>query len=217
MPNHTSCLFRVTGTKAELEAFMDKARFTDKNEMTGTECIVPFALSAFIPVPKELMEIASPVKILPDAEYKRQMSLPTEKGSSDPLIAKLQSQRRFISETESNALIEKYGANNWYDWTTENYGTKWDIYDQSDAWRVMPESIEIHFNSAWSPPTQGITTISKQFPNLQFYIAYADEGGFYIGYSEIHNGECEETMLPHQPWDGPDQKEFRRLCGQETD
>ena len=50
----------------------------------------------------------------------------------------------------SGQLIMKHGADNWYDWCTTNWGTKWDACDLS----VLSEGthdVTIGFSSAWSP------------------------------------------------------------------
>ena len=39
----------------------------------------------------------------------------------------------------------------WYDWSVQNWDTKWDAYDVVVT-DDDPESVEIEFNTAWSPP-----------------------------------------------------------------
>ena len=43
---------------------------------------------------------------------------------------------------------ELYGKNNWYDWSIDNWGTKWNAY--SDA--LDKENNTITFDTAWSCP-----------------------------------------------------------------
>ena len=41
---------------------------------------------------------------------------------------------------------EKYGKNNWYDWSIDHWGTKWNAYDQCRDGNI------IYFSTAWSIP-----------------------------------------------------------------
>jgi len=223
MPNHTSCLFKVIGEKSEIEPFIEKARKIFPANISEGEVQRIFTLQSFLAPPKEILEVSSPVKIVSQEEYdaavkKRdeQMALPEEKRvfpynfgeASLPLTAALSAEYK-----------EKFGADNWYDWNIQNWGTKWDVYEISDAWRVSTtekgEKIyQCNFQTAWSPPTQAIVQISVQYPNLTFYLAYADEGGGFLGYSIIKNGNIIDNPLPHEDWFGKKQKKFRALCGQ---
>jgi len=47
---------------------------------------------------------------------------------------------------------EKYGKKNWYDWSWENWGTKWNSCDTSFE-RVSDTEAFYMFNTAWCPPT----------------------------------------------------------------
>lgn len=47
---------------------------------------------------------------------------------------------------------EKYGKNNWYDWSLDNWGTKCNAYSAS----VVAEDenhLHLQFDTAWAPPT----------------------------------------------------------------
>lgn len=51
-------------------------------------------------------------------------------------------------------LIEKYGYSNWYDFCTNEWGTKWDVGEQGCS-DIHPDGtmLNTYFDSAWSPPT----------------------------------------------------------------
>ena len=73
---------------------------------------------------------------------------------------------------------EMYGANNWYDWSRWNWGTKWNSYD--GEW--YEEGASIQFNTAWSTPEPVYLALIKKFPNLDFNVEFADEDmGFNCG------------------------------------
>lgn len=67
-----------------------------------------------------------------------------------------------------------FGRNNWYDWSIDNWGTKWEISPDGDIAEIENGVLSIRFNSAWSPPTPAISKIKLPF-KLYFW-----EGG--VGY-----------------------------------
>jgi len=86
----------------------------------------------------------------------------------------------------SKNLIDKYGSDNWYDWSCENWGTKWN-------------GVIIHFRTAWSYPEGFIEALSKKFPNELIEFEWEEEQGFGEVFT-IQNGE--KTIL--EEWDLPE-------------
>ena len=75
---------------------------------------------------------------------------------------------------------EKYGANNWYDWSCENWGTKWNACHS-----CLTSCLE--FDTAWSlaePVLQALAVLCHN-TNVEFEGYFCDEdwsynkGGFY--------------------------------------
>jgi len=84
-------------------------------------------------------------------------------------------------------LILKYKTDNWYDWCRINWGTKWDFEVEIDGDPEFNEII-ISFDSAWSPPIEGLKNISKMYPNIIFFINYDEPGMGFKGLARIQNG-----------------------------
>lgn len=63
---------------------------------------------------------------------------------------------------------------NWYDWSIEHWGTKWDARD-SAVIELDDGDLELIFISPWSCPLIGLKEVSKLFPNLVFEGGYACE------------------------------------------
>lgn len=76
-------------------------------------------------------------------------------------------QAKLNAQQAANLL--KYGYATWYDWMVANWGTKWDVGNESVDTEYKPGDTEITltFDSAWSPP-------------LEFYAKMSDELGFVI-------------------------------------
>jgi hypothetical protein len=58
----------------------------------------------------------------------------------------------------------------WYDWSIENWGTKWDVNETYED-----ENGYICFDTAWSTPHGIICQLSILYPELTFEVEYADE------------------------------------------
>ena len=104
---------------------------------------------------------------------------------------------------------EQYGKNNWYDWSYDNWGTKWNAYhalgQTSDD--VLPyKSAEdyqkaygniLEFQTAWSNVHRVIEKLSEKFPDIQISYAWADEDtGTNVGKTVYENGKELDIDIP---------------------
>lgn len=92
---------------------------------------------------------------------------------------------------------EKYpGELNWYDWSVNHWGTKWDVNDESVhiEWENTKDSdivacqVKISFDTAWSPPEPVVRAMAKAFPALHFVHEFVEHGESYAGRHEYSNG-----------------------------
>ena len=61
------------------------------------------------------------------------------------------------------ALKIRYGHSNWYDWSCENWGTKW---NSVDAERTEDgESVFYNFLTAWDCPREIVDAIGDKIPS----------------------------------------------------
>jgi hypothetical protein len=83
---------------------------------------------------------------------------------------------------EEQAELRKHGADNWYDWCVNNWGTKWNAGDVDLAEEYIPENpneegmLEYQFDTAWGPPEGIVRKLRKEFPNLTINWGYRLEG-----------------------------------------
>ena len=92
-------------------------------------------------------------------------------------------------------LKAKYGVDNWYDWSCENWGTKWDAYDVGE-WDVDEGGGGTWFNTAWSPPVPWLKATSAKFPRVTFEMSYTDEACCYCGRVKFKGGVLLEEYNP---------------------
>ena len=69
----------------------------------------------------------------------------------------------YVMSARAAVNLEKYGYGGWYDFRTENWGTKWDVEVEADCtldvvdntdvpYGITVYRTEFHFDSAWNPP-----------------------------------------------------------------
>lgn len=99
------------------------------------------------------------------------------KGSTSP--------NRDVASAEQ--LEEKYGYTDWYSFAVNEWGTKWDVGGQdSDIQEIDENTIQLSFDSAWSPPL----ALFLKLETLDFKVkAYYNEpgmcfAGLYKDYDE---------------------------------
>ena len=123
--------------------------------------------------------------------------------------------------------IELYGYASWYDWSVENWGTKWDACE-SHIHHNDINYFSVSFDTAWSPPINWIDNIMQDFPDLCFTLEHEEPGMCFGGQLTAQY----ETIWEDAHWDvesaaecceGPINWEHKELeqqcliCGEETE
>jgi len=83
-------------------------------------------------------------------------------------------------EVARRRLIVEYGADNWYDWSINCWGTKWnscdcEVEDEGDVLRYI-------FNTAWGPPEGVILKLRELYPDVSISAFYDEPGMEVAGY-----------------------------------
>ena len=95
----------------------------------------------------------------------------------------------------------------WYEWALENWGTKWDVGGDDEAWAIIleqgtvvtPEAVgtyvKLAFRSAWSPPIPVYEKLSAE----GFYIeaSYSEEAMEFCGEWSTH---AKEVYYDYAGW-----------------
>lgn len=91
---------------------------------------------------------------------------------------------------------EKYGKNNWYDWSCENWGCKWNAHraelavDESDYLLYV-------FDTPWSDTRELMRILSVKYPDLEFSYSFAEEfQGNYVGKVSYDDGKIFDSEYP---------------------
>jgi len=165
MPNWCYNSLSVHGERTELVRLTEAITRTSHND-EGNE-VTDYDLSVLFPVPEELQ--------IPSVFFRRD-------GDDDP------EHQELLKKYEANRA--KYGHTTWYDWSIQNWGTKWspNVQDWELSTYNDESVINAYYETAWSPCDGLIREISKQFPTLLFSVTSDEEGGSFVCCEAYKNG-----------------------------
>ena len=172
MPNW--CSNRVTVWSNSEEA-MREFKEAVSMEYSGTDKDGPwsrmqdFSFEAILPMPSALREIQSPVTIATkeeQEEYTKKHNRPCP----------------HITQEESDKLDELYGDNNWYDWSNNNWGVKWDCCDVGVTEEFGDTEIVYTFDTPWGPPQEIYNLLVAKFPEVHISWFWDEPGMEQAGY-----------------------------------
>ena len=162
MPNWCWNNLEVTGDEIQLREFVEKS--TDKKLMHEDQ---EFTFQGTYPMPEEFKEIKTG-------------AYTDENGESHRRWREIDGKSIPVSDKEMKQFKKKYGSDNWYDWSLNNWGTKWDACEPE----ILNNDINffsVSFETAWGPPTEWIDNIMQDFPDLCFQLEYEEPGCAFGG------------------------------------
>jgi hypothetical protein len=120
---------------------------------------------------------------------------------------------------------EKFGYSNWYDWRNANWNTKWGAYSCSHSEITKYDgdlategwSLEIKFDTAWSPPEPIFGWLASEWEEIDFTVEAIDEGfNFsYEGRSDAGSVHFDGDASDFDPeYDEEDQAMYDRVYGE---
>jgi hypothetical protein len=161
-------------------------------------------LREFYPCPKKILKTPTGVtckrKLIKSTEHHsvlellRKTAIKTPKRTSSTYKRK---QRRLERIWKNN--IQTYGYKDWYDWNIANWGTKWDVYADTDSVKLTDTGgITFTFDSAWSPPIGAYIKLQELGFDVICY--YFEPNMSYAGIWKNGNDECysDFTEIPKE-------------------
>lgn len=204
MPNNTSCHVVVRGTQTDIENIIKK-HFDDKTLDFNSIIPMPEALKGIVEgsvrkwgedlltqnsesARNYIMRRAAEKNItVPDGEDVSQLS------HGDMLALALDVEPEIIFEgLDALRCLEEYGARSWYDWSIDNWGTKWGAYYgeyETTHSEAGTSKLDMHFCTAWSPASPVISALSEMYPDMEIEHHFLDEGGGFAGTEVYANGQ----------------------------
>jgi hypothetical protein len=136
-----------------------------------------------------LENTTSPTRIISQKEYDEQEKRIVEGNLTDN--EKNFGLSRGLTQKLADEYKKKFGYADWYNWQIENWGTKWNAYEQ-----VQIENV-IEFQTAWSTPFALLVNLSLMFPEVTFEVRFADEDfGHNVGEYTLLGGDEMDSNIP---------------------
>lgn len=92
--------------------------------------------------------------------------------------------------------LERHGHADWYGWSLQHWGTKWNG-GECEMHRLSEGSLELWFQTAWTPPLPVLQQIARAHPGLSGEVCYLDEGLGFAGLcrfgAEVPGGFVDEA------------------------
>lgn len=208
MPNWTGNTLTIIGSTEDLNLFEADRLAALKANDCSPEQIITFNM--VLPMPKELIGTSSP---RPRTEEEIRQMAAQYNWSEESLQYNLDKALTPEDAVRLDELKAKYGADNWYDWCNNNWGTKWDACHGEFIGRTEHgnnERIAIRFDTAWCAPEQVIHALVRKYPNLNFSHSYFYEGEENTDYAvdyRMNEGVLEAMvsisteMTDYEPWE----------------
>ena len=190
MPNHITNRLTIIGTEEQVKQVTEAIRGEREDQFIDFNKIAP--------IPKELENTQSPIRIISQKEYDKQEKRIVEGNLTND--EKNFGLSRGLTQKLVDEYRKKFGHSDWYNWRIENWGTKWNAYEQ-----VQIDENVIEFQTAWSTPFSLLVNLSELFSEVTFEVRFADEDfGYNVGeytllggvdLTNIPDGGSEEAYL----------------------
>lgn len=96
-------------------------------------------------------------------------------------------------------LVEKYGADNWYDWQILHRGIKWDAYQALTPVQVPGDcwAVQLTFCTAWGPPNEATCAAVAR----ELFDEYGADKVVWIGLDPY---DCTFKHVGEWEWEAPE-------------
>lgn len=186
MPNHIQNRLTINGTTEQIEEVKKSLQVEEDGK------VIPMDFNKILAMPEGLkMECHSGVETA--CKVALHIKTFTTGREKSPIEFEDNDWEQFIQGLQN---ARKTGFVYWYDWACENWGTKWNAYHQPD--NRDTDNI-IHFQTAWSAPTELMGKLSAKFPLVEFVLQYADEDtGCNVGVVTYREGAIVSQNIPQK-------------------
>lgn len=156
MPNWTSNIIRAEGDEHDIGFFLDAVK--SQGEV--------FDFNRIIPMPELLKHTASGNRKIAGKNVTSWYVIDGDFPNDNV---------RLFTPEEKTALAE-IGHEDWYSWSCENWGTKWNACRTEISEKCLNNTwVEIRFDTAWAAPSPIFRRMFEMFPNLSFNCSWQHE------------------------------------------
>lgn len=181
MPNHINSQVEITGAKTKMKKLIKDLGITLDLEALDNK----FDFNAIVKTPEELLDTVSPTKV-----YETQAEVDAENERHQGVWKNKQTAA--LLKSEADRRMDEYGALNWYDWSYNNWGTKWNAYEvRLIDWSETKLVVDIQ--TAWDTPHKiwekleemGFTVRGVYYGEMEGYEYIGDGGEAFDAYIDV--------------------------------
>lgn len=173
MPNHITTDVEISGTPEQIKALVEKTKL--KEDVTLEEGN-KFDFNGIVKMPEVLLDTVSPPQIVLTEEEATEINEAAKKAREEKPNQYDNAYYRAMTGVEQARRIKKYGAVSWYDWSSRNWGTKWNAYKVrylgGDANKIV-----LSLQTAWDTP-RGIWRALEEQSYTVKGVCYGEMDGF---------------------------------------
>ena len=114
MPDHITTQVAISGTKEQIADLVKKTKIIRDGDVAENQ----FDFNGIAPMPKELIETASPTYVVPTQEEADAKNKEARDRAEKNKWTNHTDQT--LSQAEADRRMKEYGALNWYDWANKN-------------------------------------------------------------------------------------------------
>lgn len=208
MPNWSYNSLKISGSVQEMNLFYKESlKINSNGDLT-------FRFSNLFPMPSKIKNTISPSSSAFGKKWINEHEISKIRDSKIESVMNGNVVEKVLIPCENNTpdkcekLRLEFGADNWYDWNIQNYGTKWDVEVNGDSYIKCDDFFESSFDTAWSPPVIFICRLQEKFPNIDIRLTYQVEGGNGCGilctsrHGDVVEIVEEESEIIYQSEDG---------------
>lgn len=183
MPNYVINKVTINGSVETISKIKEQILNYDDGQGNTRD----FSFQTIIPRPKSL-DIESSTMVDKAIEYIRANDDEKALIESAYFLDKDYREKYISLANKAIENIKKYGYKDWYDWSRNNWGTKWDAFETSVDFDDT--TICLTFQTAWSTPEPVFFELAEQYPDIAIEVEYASEDicGGYCGTYDYEDG-----------------------------
>jgi hypothetical protein len=193
MPNWVTNRVSFKGSEKRINKLLEAIKSDEEEEHIDFNKLIPMPVVLHDTTSDRASEIAKNVAKILEKEPLNEI---LEDRLEDVIINALPPtwlpEKELIERIKQHiAAYKECGYTDWYQWSCDQWGTKWNASDSS----LIGE--QLSFKTAWSTPQPVMGQLSKMFPDVEIKVEYADEDvGSNCGSYAFLKGVCSGRYNP---------------------
>ena len=143
-------------------------------------------------------------KAFNDAEFLNEF-IPVPQSLRDTVSGSVGEDGRAAHEAQMEANLAAHGYKDWYDFSVNEWGTKWDVGGDGYEAQDIPGGLMLTFESAWAPPCAAYEKMIEMGfriramyyePGMAFAGVWDNGSDDYYEYGGMNSDTIAETLPP---------------------